>query len=131
MAGSEEPDLQALGSSYCTKYGGFFLFVCFFVFVCFLLLKSCPFFSLRFYLFERAGREGQKAEGEGRDISHEDNDFFFKIYLFMIDIERGRERERGRNTGGGRSRLRAGSRTRESIPGLQGRALGQRQAPNS
>ena len=37
-----------------------------------------------------------------------------------------RERERGRDTGRGRSR----SPTWDSIPGLQDRALGQRQAPN-
>ena len=56
--------------------------------------------------------------------------FFFLrfIYLFMIDIER--ERERGRDTGGGRSRLHAGSPTWDSIPGLQDRTLGQRQALN-
>ena len=45
------------------------------------------------------------------------------------------ERERGRDTGRGRSRLHApgarrGTRSRVSIPGLQDRALGQRQAPN-
>ncbi|XP_048961711.1 transmembrane protein 222 isoform X1 [Canis lupus baileyi] len=34
--------------------------------------------------------------------------------------------ERGRDTGRGRSRLHAGSPTRDSIPGLQDRALGQR-----
>ena len=44
--------------------------------------------------------------------------------------DRERERERGRDTGRGRSRLLAGSPTRDSIPGLQDRALGQRQAPN-
>ena len=44
----------------------------------------------------------------------------------MIDIER----ERGRDKGGGRSRLHAGSLTWDLIPGLQDRALGQRQAPN-
>ena len=46
----------------------------------------------------------------------------------MVDIER--ERERGRDTGGGRSRLHARSPTLDSIPGLQDRALGQRQALN-
>ena len=51
---------------------------------------------------------------------------FFNIYLFIYD--RQRERERGR--GGGRSRLHAGSPMRDSIPGLQDHALGQRQAPN-
>ena len=42
----------------------------------------------------------------------------------MIDAEK----ERGRDTGRGRSRLHAGSPTRDSILGLQDRALGQRQA---
>ena len=46
--------------------------------------------------------------------------------------ERERDRERGRDRGGGRSRLHAqgGSPTWDSIPGLQDRAPGQRQAPN-
>ena len=44
--------------------------------------------------------------------------------------ERERERERGRDTGRGRSRLHAGSPTRDLIPGLQDRALGQRQVLN-
>ena len=50
----------------------------------------------------------------------------------MIDRERKRERERerGRDTGGRRSRLHARSPTWDSMPGLQDRALGQRQAPN-
>ena len=39
-------------------------------------------------------------------------------------------RERERDIGRGRSRLYAGSPTWDSIPGLQDRALGQRQAPN-
>ncbi|KAM8940963.1 RUN and FYVE domain-containing protein 1 isoform 2-T2 [Lycaon pictus] len=39
-----------------------------------------------------------------------------------------RERERGRDIGGGRSRLHAGSPTRDLIPGLQDRTLGQRTA---
>ena len=39
-------------------------------------------------------------------------------------------RERGRDTGRGRSRLHAGSPMWDSIPGLQDRALGQRQAPS-
>ena len=46
----------------------------------------------------------------------------------MIDIER--EKKRGRDTGRGRSRLHARSPTRDPIPGLQDRVLGQRQAPN-
>ena len=55
--------------------------------------------------------------------------FFFKIfYLFMIDIER--ERERGIDTGRGRSRIHAGSLMQDSIPGLQDRTQGQRQALN-
>ena len=59
--------------------------------------------------------------------AHNLKDFFLVfIYLFMIDTER----ERGRDTGGGRSRLYAGSPTWDSIPGLQDRALGQRQALN-
>ena len=53
--------------------------------------------------------------------------FFFK-FLFIYDSHT--ERERGRDTGRGRSRLHAGSPTWDSIPGLQDRALGQRQAPN-
>ena len=52
--------------------------------------------------------------------------YFFFFFLFMIVTER----ERGRDTGRGRSRLHAGSPTWDSIPGLQDRALGQRQAPN-
>ena len=44
--------------------------------------------------------------------------------------ERERGRERGRDTGRGRSRLHAGSPTWDLIPGLQDRALGQRQVPN-
>ena len=52
--------------------------------------------------------------------------FFLNFYLFMIVTERERERERGR----GSSRLHARSPTWDPIPGLQDRALGQRQAPN-
>ena len=44
--------------------------------------------------------------------------------------QRERERERGRDTGRGRSRLHAGSTMQDSIPGLQDRAPGQRQALN-
>ena len=47
---------------------------------------------------------------------------FILFYLFM----RERERERGR----GRSSFHAGNLTWDSIPGLQDRPLGQRQAPN-
>ena len=49
--------------------------------------------------------------------------FFLRFYLFMIE-------RRGRDTGRGRSRLHARSPRRDSIPGLQDRALGQRQTPN-
>ena len=57
---------------------------------------------------------------------------FFKdfIHLFMRDTHTERERERGRDTGRGRSRLHAGSLMWDSIPGLQDRALGQRQVLN-
>ncbi|XP_077702009.1 coiled-coil domain-containing protein 38 isoform X5 [Canis aureus] len=44
-----------------------------------------------------------------------------KSSLSTYDIER----KRGRDSGGGRSSLHAGSPTRDSIPGLQDRALGQ------
>ena len=44
----------------------------------------------------------------------------------MIDIVR----ERGRDTGRGRSMFHPGSLTQDSIPGLQDRALGQRQVLN-
>ena len=54
------------------------------------------------------------------------NFIFFNFYLFMIVTQR----ERGRDIGRGRSRLHAGSPMWDSIPGLQDRALGQRQAPN-
>ena len=53
--------------------------------------------------------------------------FFLNFYLFMIVT---RERERGRDIGRGGSRLHAASLTWDSTPGLQDRALGQRQAPN-
>ena len=46
----------------------------------------------------------------------------------MIVTEK--EIERGRDIGRGRSRLHAGSPMWDLIPGLQDRALGQRQAPN-
>ena len=48
----------------------------------------------------------------------------------MRDRERERKRERGRDTGRGRSKIHARSLMWDSIPGLQDRALGQRQAPN-
>ena len=52
------------------------------------------------------------------------------MYLFIYDRHRERERERGRDTDRGRSRPHAGTPTRDSIPGLQDRALGLRQALN-
>ena len=48
---------------------------------------------------------------------------FLKTYLFIYD----RQRERGRDTGRRRIRLHVRSPTRDSIPGLQDCALGQRQ----
>ena len=51
---------------------------------------------------------------------------FLRFYVLIHE----RPRERGRDTGRGRSRLHAGSLTRDSIPGLQDRAPGQRQALN-
>ena len=48
----------------------------------------------------------------------------------MIEGEREREREAETYIGGGRSRLHARSLMWDSIPGLQDRAVGQRQAPN-
>ena len=59
-----------------------------------------------------------------------ENAFFKKIYLFIYDRERKREREAETQEEGGRSRLHARSPTWDSIPGLQDRAPGQRQAPN-
>ena len=57
--------------------------------------------------------------------------FFFKrFYLFVHEKHREREKERSRDTSRGRSRLHAGSPMRDSIPGLQDHALGQRQALN-
>ena len=44
--------------------------------------------------------------------------------------EREREKERGSDTGRGISGLHAGNPTRDLIPGLKDRALGQRQALN-
>ena len=55
--------------------------------------------------------------------------FFFLFFIY--DRHTVREREREADTGRGRSRLHAlGARTWDSIPGLQDRALGQRQTPN-
>ena len=56
--------------------------------------------------------------------------FFFKdfIYLFMIVTERERERQRHRQRE--KQAPCTGSPMWDSIPGLQDRALGQRQAPN-
>ena len=52
--------------------------------------------------------------------------FFLRFYLFIHK----RHTERGKDTGRGRSRLHAGIPLWDSIPGLQGHALGQRQALN-
>ena len=54
--------------------------------------------------------------------------FFLIIYLFMIVTHRERERQRHRQREKQAPCTR--SPTRDSIPGLQDRALGQRQAPN-
>ena len=57
--------------------------------------------------------------------------YFLKIsFINERHTERERERERGRDTVRGRSRLHAGSLMRDSTPGLQGHALGGRQALN-
>ena len=53
---------------------------------------------------------------------------FFKFYLFMIVTQRERERQRHRQRE--KQVPCTGSPTWDSIPGLQDRALGQRQAPN-
>ena len=54
--------------------------------------------------------------------------FFFIFYLFMIVTERERERQRHRRRE--KQAPCTGSPTWDSIPGLQDRAPGQRQAPN-
>ena len=56
--------------------------------------------------------------------------FFFNFYLFMIVTERERERERQRHRQREKQAPCTGSLTWDSIPGLQDRALGQRQVPN-
>ena len=56
--------------------------------------------------------------------------FFFNFYLFMIVTQRERERERQRHRQKEKQAPCTGSPTWDSIPGLQDRALGQRQAPN-
>ena len=56
--------------------------------------------------------------------------FFFNFYLFMIVTQRERERERQRHRQREKQAPCTGSPTWDSIPGLQDRALGQRQAPN-
>ena len=57
---------------------------------------------------------------------------FFLIFLFIYDSHRERERERERQRHRQREKQApyTGSPTWDSIPGLQDRALGQRQAPN-
>ena len=54
--------------------------------------------------------------------------FFFNFYLFMIVTERERERQRHRQRE--KQAPCTGSPMWDSIPGLQDRALGQRQALN-
>ena len=56
--------------------------------------------------------------------------FFLNFYLFMIVTERERERERQRHRPREKQAPCTGSLMWDSIPGLQDRALGQRQAPN-
>ena len=56
--------------------------------------------------------------------------FFFNFYLFMIVTQRERERERQRHRQREKQAPCIRSPTWDSIPGLQDRALGQRQAPN-
>ena len=56
--------------------------------------------------------------------------FFFHFYLFMIVTEREREREGQRHRQREKQAPCTGSPMWDSIPGLQDRALGQRQAPN-
>ena len=58
--------------------------------------------------------------------------FFFNFYLFIYDSHREREREKERQRHRQREKQApcTGSPTWDSIPGLQDRALGQRQAPN-
>ena len=71
---------------------------------------------------EEISKDMETNENENTIVQNLFFNVFFNIYLFIYD----RERDRG----GGRSRLHAGSPMRDSIPGLQDRALGQRQAPN-
>ncbi|MEQ1359171.1 hypothetical protein ABLW26_22930, partial [Salmonella enterica] len=52
------------------------------------------------------------------------------IYLFMTDTERKREAETQAEGEAEKQAPCTGSPTWDSIPGLQDRALGQRQAPN-
>ena len=56
--------------------------------------------------------------------------FFFNFYLFVIVTERERERLRQRHRQREKQAPCTGSPTWDSIPGLQDRALGQRQAQN-
>ena len=56
--------------------------------------------------------------------------FFLNFYLFMIVTERERERERQRHRQREKQAPCTGSLMWDSIPDLQDRALGQRQAPN-
>ena len=56
--------------------------------------------------------------------------FFLRFYLFIHDSHRERERDRQRLRQREKQALCTGSPMWDSIPGLQDRALGQRQAPN-
>uniref|UniRef100_A0A8I3N3X3 RUN and FYVE domain containing 1 n=1 Tax=Canis lupus familiaris TaxID=9615 RepID=A0A8I3N3X3_CANLF len=69
--------------------------------------------------------------GRSLDADHAPLQQFFVVMEHCLKHglkETDRERERGRDIGGGRSRLHAGSPTRDLIPGLQDRTLGQRTA---
>ena len=55
---------------------------------------------------------------------------FFLIFIYLFIYDRLRERERQRHRQREKQAPCTGSPTWDSIPGLQDRALGQRQAPN-
>ena len=56
--------------------------------------------------------------------------FFLLFFVFFYDRHKERERERQRHRQREKQAPCTGSPTWDSIPGLQDRALGQRQAPN-